>query len=74
VQQQGAATQEIARNVQQASGGTTEVSRHITSVSQAASETGVAAGEVLISAKGLARLSDALRDDVDRFVGNIRAA
>jgi hypothetical protein len=34
----------------------------------------VAAGEVLFSAKGLTRLSDALRDDVDRFVGHIRAA
>ena len=74
VEQQGAATQEIARNVQQASAGTTAVSGHIASVSQAASETGSAAGEVLVSAKGLARLSDALRDDVDRFVGNIRAA
>ena len=74
VEQQGAATQEIARNVQQASAGTTQVSGHIASVSQAASETGSAAGEVLVSAKGLARLSDALRDDVDRFVGNIRAA
>jgi hypothetical protein len=28
---------------------------------------------MLDSAKGLARLSEALRDDVDRFVGNIRA-
>ena len=74
VEQQGAATQEIARNVQQASAGTTEVSGHIASVSQAASETGVAAGGVLDSAKDLARLSEALRDDVDRFVGNIRAA
>jgi len=74
VEEQGAATQEIARNVQQAAAGTAEVSGHIASVSQAAGETGVAAGEVLGSAKGLARLSDALRDDVDRFVGNIRAA
>jgi methyl-accepting chemotaxis protein len=74
VEEQGAATQEIARNVQQASNGTTQVSGHIASVSQAAGETGVAAGEVLSSAKGLARLSEALRDDVDRFVGNIRAA
>jgi methyl-accepting chemotaxis protein len=74
VEQQGAATQEIARNVQQAAAGTTEVSGHIAGVSQAAGETGVAAGGVLDSAKGLARLSEALRDDVDRFVGNIRAA
>ena len=74
VEQQGAATKEIARNVQQAAAGTTEVSGHIASVSQAASETGAAAGGVLDSAKGLTRLSQALRDDVDRFVGNIRAA
>jgi hypothetical protein len=33
-----------------------------------------AAGGVLDSAKGLARLSEALREDVDRFVDNIRAA
>ncbi len=74
VEQQGAATQEIARNVQQAAAGTTEVSGHIAGVSQAAGETGAAAGGVLDSAQGLARLSEALRDDVDRFVGNIRAA
>ncbi|MGA2994445.1 methyl-accepting chemotaxis protein [Bradyrhizobium sp.] len=74
VEQQGAATQEIARNVQQAAAGTTEVSGHIASVSQAAGETGVAAGEVLGSAKGLVQLSEALRDNVDRFIGNIRAA
>ena len=46
----------------------------IASASQAASETGAAAGGVLDSAKGLTRLSEALRDDVDRFVSNIRAA
>jgi methyl-accepting chemotaxis protein len=74
VEQQGAATQEIARNVQQAAAGTTEVSGHIASVSHAASATGVAAGELLGSAKGLVRLSEALRDNVDRFIGNIRAA
>ena len=74
VEQQGAATQEIARNVQQAAAGTTQVSGHIASVSQAAGETGVAAGELLGSAKGLVRLSEALRGDVDRFVDNIRAA
>jgi methyl-accepting chemotaxis protein len=74
VEQQGAATREIARNVQQASQGTSEVSRHISGVSQAAGETGAAAGEVLDSAKMLARLSDDLKRDVDRFVGNLRAA
>ena len=74
VEEQGAATREIARNVQQASQGTNEVSRHISGVSQAAGQTGAAAGEVLDSAKMLARLSDDLKRDVDRFVGDLRAA
>ena len=74
VEEQGAATREIARKVQQASQGTTEVSRHISGVSQVACQTGAAAGEVLDSAKMLARLSDDLRRDVDRFVGDLRAA
>ena len=74
VEQQGAATREIARNVQQASAGTAEVSTHIVGVSQTASETGAAAGEVLDSAQSLARLSEALRTDIDRFVSDIRTA
>jgi methyl-accepting chemotaxis protein len=74
VEQQGAATREIARSVQQASAGTAEVSTHIVAVSQTASETGAAAGEVLDSAQSLARLSKALRTDIDRFVSDIRAA
>jgi methyl-accepting chemotaxis protein len=74
VEQQGAATKEIARNVQQVSSGTSEVNVHIAGVSQAANETGTAAAEVLSSASALARLSEALRSDFDRFVGDIRAA
>lgn len=74
VEEQGAATKEIARNVQQASIGTTQVSGHITTVSQAAGETGTAAGEVLNSVKVLVQLSDALRNDIDGFINNIRAA
>ncbi len=74
VEQQGAATREIARNVQQVSAGTSEVNVHIAGVSQAANETGAAAAEVLDSASALAKLSDALRADFDRFVGDIRAA
>ena len=74
VEEQGAATREIARNVQQASAGTSEVSKHMVGVNEAAVETGAAASEVLDSAKVLARLSDDLRNDVDRFVGNLRTA
>ena len=74
MEEQGAATKEIARNVQQASIGTPEVSGHITTVSQAAGETGTAAGEVLNSVKVLVQLSNALRNDIDGFINNIRAA
>jgi methyl-accepting chemotaxis protein len=74
VEQQGAATQEIARNVQQASAGTTEVSMNITGVSKAANDTGAASTQVLGTAGELAQQSEALRYQVESFLGNIRAA
>src|ERR1700748_3603368 len=43
VEQQGAATREIARNIQHAAGGTTEVSGNIAGVSTASAEAGAAA-------------------------------
>lgn len=42
VEEQGAATQEISRNVQQAAQGTSEVTSHIIDVQRGASETGAA--------------------------------
>jgi methyl-accepting chemotaxis protein len=74
VEQQGSATQEIARNVQEAAQGTGQVSSNITGVNQAADKTGAAAGKVLVSAEQLSGQAAALRADVDRFVANIRAA
>lgn len=74
VEEQGAATQEIARNVQEASKGTTEVSSNIAGVSQAAGQTGAAAGEVLSTAGALAKQSETLRHEVERFLRTIRAA
>ena len=74
VEEQGAATQEIARNVQQASQGTNEVSANITGVTRAAGETGAAASQVLSSAEDLARQSEQLRVEVDRFLATVRAA
>ncbi|MGQ0663559.1 MAG: HAMP domain-containing methyl-accepting chemotaxis protein [Pseudomonadota bacterium] len=74
VEEQGAATQEIARNVQQAAKGTGEVSSNIAGVTQAAGETGQAAGQVLGAAGELAKQSEKLRQEVDGFLANIRAA
>ncbi|MFN4087906.1 MAG: methyl-accepting chemotaxis protein [Alphaproteobacteria bacterium] len=74
VEEQGAATQEIARNVQQAAMGTQEVSSHITGVTGATERTGSAAGEVLDAAGSLAGECEKLRHEVEQFIGRVRAA
>jgi methyl-accepting chemotaxis protein len=74
VEQQGAATREIARNVQQAAEGNRQVSHNIVGVNQAAAEAGLAADQVLQSADELSRQSAKLRVDVDQFLQRIRAA
>ncbi|HYH21361.1 MAG TPA: HAMP domain-containing methyl-accepting chemotaxis protein [Azospirillum sp.] len=74
VEEQTAATNEIARNVQQAARGTAEVSSTIVEVTHAAEQTGASAGQVLGAAKGLAQQSDHLRREVELFLFGIRAA
>ena len=74
VAEQGAATREIARNVQHAAGGTSEVSSNIVGVSSASSEAGAAASEVLSASDALRREADVLRAEIDAFLSNIRAA
>jgi methyl-accepting chemotaxis protein len=74
VEEQGAATQEIARNVQQAAQGTGIVSQTGAEVNRAAGQTGMVADRVLASAEELSRQSEALRADVDKFLARIRAA
>jgi len=74
VEQQGSATQEIARNVQEAALGTGQVSSNIAAVNQAAEKTGSASNDVLASADQLSKQAVNLRADVDKFLGNIRAA
>ncbi len=74
VEEQGAATAEIARNVQEAASGTTEVSSSIVAVTQGAGATGDAAKQVRDAATQLSRQGDVLRQEVDRFLASIRAA
>ncbi len=74
VEQQGAATSEIARNVQSVAIGTREAATNIVQVNRGATETGDASAEVLSSAKALTSESTRLRAELDRFMGNIRAA
>ncbi|MCP3468311.1 methyl-accepting chemotaxis protein [Bradyrhizobium sp. CCGUVB23] len=74
VEEQGAATQEISRNVQQAAQGTMQVSSNIVNVQQGASETGSASAQVLSAAQSLSYDSGRLKDQVARFLTNVRAA
>ena len=73
VEEQGAATKEIARNVEQASAGTKEVSSNIAGVTQAAGETGQASAQIQTAAKELSQQSETLRNQVDKFIAQIRA-
>ena len=74
VEEQGASTQEISNNIQQLSAASDEVNINITSVSQAAGETGTAAGQVLSSAKLLSDESNKLKTAVEGFMEKVRAA
>ena len=74
VEQQGAATQEIARSVQTVAQGTQAAATDIGQVNRGAAETGSASEEVLNSAKTLSSESTRLRAELDRFMGNVRAA
>jgi methyl-accepting chemotaxis protein len=74
IEQQGAATAEISRNVQQAASGTSGVSANIGGVSETAVRTGDAAGQVLTAATRLSEQADALRQQIDRFLRDVKAA
>jgi methyl-accepting chemotaxis protein len=74
VEEQGAATREIARNIQHAAGGTSEVSSNIVGVSTASAEAGAAAGEVLGASDALRREAETLREEIDAFLNDMRAA
>ena len=74
VRQQGTATQEITRSVQQASVGANQVATNILAVDRAASENGSAAANVLACAKSMAQESSRLQTEMARFLAMVRAA
>jgi methyl-accepting chemotaxis protein len=74
VEEQGAATNEISCNIQHAAKGVEQVSSGIVEVQHGAAETGSASAQVLTSAKTLSRDSTRLKDEVDKFLGTVRAA
>jgi methyl-accepting chemotaxis protein len=74
VEEQGAATQEISRNVQQAAHGTSQVSSNITDVQRGATDTGSASSQVLSAAQSLSGESSRLKLEVGKFLNSVRVA
>ncbi|HEX8663159.1 MAG TPA: methyl-accepting chemotaxis protein [Beijerinckiaceae bacterium] len=74
MEEQGAATQEIARNVQHAAIGTRQVSGSMQTVKAAAGEAGEAANHVLEAARGVAGHASDLRRELQSFLGDMKAA
>ncbi|MBN68024.1 MAG: hypothetical protein CME32_01920 [Gimesia sp.] len=73
VEEQTAATNEISRNVAEAARGTAEVTNNISGVSQAASESGTAANDMLAAAQGLTQESVKLDEAAANFLKRMRS-
>ncbi len=74
VEQQSSATNEIAQSIQQVATGSSEVSSNITRVAAGADETGSAGDQVLTVADELGRISENLKQDIEHFLSDVRAA
>ncbi len=74
VEEQGVATGEIVRNVEQAATGTSSVTTHIADVAKTADETGAAAGQVLTASAALTDQCNLLQREMKTFLGTVRAA
>ncbi|MFD2263257.1 methyl-accepting chemotaxis protein [Lacibacterium aquatile] len=73
VEQQGAATQEIARSVDEAAGNTGDALGRIDMVRGAAETAGQSATDLNTAARSMAEDADALNHEVDGFLKQIRA-
>lgn len=74
VEQQATMTSHITQNVDEVAGGAKEVTASIGEVNAAATRSGEAAAQVLSTAEELSRQSDVLRDQVKRFLEDVKAA
>ena len=73
MEEQNAATNEIAGNIDRAAQGTEQVNTNVIAVTKASQETGTASDQVMSAAGALAKQSTQLRDEVNKFVSQIRA-
>ena len=74
MEQQGAATQEIARNALEVTGSARTATQSISTVTEAAIDTGKAAQQVLGAASALGEQSSELDSAVEKFLTRIRTA
>ena len=74
VEQQGQASEQIRRNLQEASRGVGEVSRDISDVSEGATQTSRAASQVLQAAHDVSQRSGQIRGELEGFLTKIHAA
>lgn len=74
MEEQGATTGEIARNVNEAAIGTTDVTRNISQVKEASQETGLVANDVLQCSEELSRQTALLQNEINDFLKEVRAA
>jgi len=73
IHQQDLATHEISKNVQEAATGTQEVSANVQTLKDAAREERNAALDVFEASENLTKQSDSITQDIESFLGNIRA-
>ena len=74
VEEQGAATREIVRNIAQAALGTESVTGNVAAVAGAAEQSGLSASQVLSASSALSHQSEHLGGEVARFLASVRAA
>ena len=74
VHEQGAATQEIARNVRSAAAGTASMSSHIENVVRSVGETSTSASSVASLARDLDEIAKGMTETVNNFAKTMRAA
>ena len=74
VDEQSASTREIGRSAGEAAHGTATVSENLSAISAAAEAATGGVEKVLNAAGALTRQATALRSEVDRFLGELRAA
>lgn len=73
VEEQGAATQEISRNLTEATMGSKDVSQNVSKVSRSSEEVGVVAVQVQVTADALTGQSQTLTERVKAFLDKVRA-